>query len=127
MWRALASNALTLMIVGLVAAAGLLAWAREQYVGPGPLEQAICVRVERGSSFAALSRALQAQGAVSDARILRIGADYTGRAEQLKFGSCANWTRRPTAMSRSRTSTPPPIRCRKPMSMRPATTRCGSG
>jgi UPF0755 protein len=87
MWRALASNALTLMIVGLVAAAGLLAWAREQYVGPGPLEQAICVRVERGSSFAALSRALQAQGAVSDARILRIGADYTGRAEQLKFGS----------------------------------------
>ncbi len=87
MWRAIASNALTLMIVGLVAAAGLLAWAREQYSGAGPLDQAICVRVDRGASLAAVSRSLQAQGAISDARIFRIGADYSGKAEQLKFGS----------------------------------------
>ncbi|MDR5651777.1 endolytic transglycosylase MltG [Ruixingdingia sedimenti] len=87
MWRAVASNALTLFIVILVAVAGVLAWGRQQYVAPGPLAEAICVRVERGASLAAVSRNLAAQGAVSDARIFRIGADYTDKAQGLKFGS----------------------------------------
>lgn len=87
MWRSIASNALTLFIVLLVAAAGLLAWGREQFAGPGPLEQAICFRVERGDSLSAVSRALEEQGAVSDARIFRIGAEYSGKADALKFGS----------------------------------------
>ena len=63
MWRAIASNALTLFFVGLVAAAGLLAWGREQYAGPGPLDQSICFRVERGASLASVSRALEEEGA----------------------------------------------------------------
>jgi len=87
MWRSIASNALTLFIVLLVAAAGLLAWGREQFAGPGPLEQAICFRVERGDSLSAVSRALEEQGAISDARIFRIGAEYSGKADALKFGS----------------------------------------
>ena len=87
MWRSIASNALTLFIVALVALAGLLHWGREQFAGPGPLEQAICFRVERGDSLSAVSRALEAQGAVSDARIFRIGADYSDKADDLKFGS----------------------------------------
>jgi len=87
MWRSIASNALTLFVVVMVAAAGLLAWGREQFTGPGPLEQSICFRVERGASLSAVSRALEEQGAVSDARIFRIGADYSGRADALKFGS----------------------------------------
>ncbi|MBU9696278.1 endolytic transglycosylase MltG [Rhodobacteraceae bacterium HSP-20] len=87
MWRSVASNALTLFIVLLVAAAGLLAWGREQFTGPGPLTQAICFRVERGASLSAVSRALEEQGAVSDARIFRIGAEYSGKADGLKFGS----------------------------------------
>jgi UPF0755 protein len=87
MWRSIASNALTLFIVVLVAAAGLLAWGREQFSGPGPLAQAICFRVERGDSLSAVSRALEEQGAISDARIFRIGADYSGKADALKFGS----------------------------------------
>ena len=87
MWRSVASNALTLFIVLLVAAAGLLAWGREQFAGPGPLDQAICFRVERGDSLSAVSRALEEQGAVSDARIFRIGAEYSGKADALKFGS----------------------------------------
>lgn len=87
MWRSIASNALTLFIVVLVIAAGVLAWGREQFAGPGPLEQAICFRVERGDSLSAVSRALEEQGAVSDARIFRIGAEYSGKADALKFGS----------------------------------------
>ncbi|MCZ8333412.1 MAG: endolytic transglycosylase MltG [Rhodobacteraceae bacterium] len=87
MWRSIASNALTLFIVLLVMAAGLLAWGREEFAGAGPLEQAICFRVERGDSLSAVSRALEEQGAVSDARIFRIGAEYSGKADDLKFGS----------------------------------------
>ncbi|MES2846034.1 MAG: endolytic transglycosylase MltG [Pseudomonadota bacterium] len=87
MWRSVASNALTLFIVLLVVAAGILAWGREQFTGPGPLAQAICFRVERGDSLSAVSRALEEQGAVSDARIFRIGADYSDKAQGLKFGS----------------------------------------
>ena len=87
MWKSVASNALTLFIVLLVAVAGVLAWGRQQYVGPGPLAQAICVKVERGASLGEVSRNLESQGAVSDARIFRIGADYSGKANGLRFGS----------------------------------------
>ncbi len=87
MWRSLASNALTLFILILVVAAGLLAWGREQFKGPGPLTDAVCFRVERGASLSAVSRALEAQGVVSDARVFRIGADYSDKADLLKFGS----------------------------------------
>lgn len=87
MWRAIASNALTLFIVLLVVAAGVLAWGRQVYNGPGPLAEAICFKVEKGASLSQVSRALQDQGAVSDARIFRIGADYSSKGGALKFGS----------------------------------------
>ncbi len=87
MWRAIASNALTLVIVALVVAAGLLAWGRGVYSGPGPLADATCVKVERGASLSAVSRTLQADGVIADARIFRIGADYADRERLLKFGS----------------------------------------
>ncbi len=87
MWRSVASNALTLFIVALVIAAGILAWGREQFRGAGHLTEPVCVRVERGASLSAVSRTLEEQGAVSDARIFRIGAEYSGQADQLKFGS----------------------------------------
>ena len=87
MWRSVASNALTLFIVGLIAAAGALAWGRKQFTGPGPLVASVCVKVEKGASLSAVSRSLEDQGAVSDARIFRIGADYSEKAAGLKFGS----------------------------------------
>lgn len=87
MWKSVASNALTLFIVALIAAAAVLAWGREQFTGPGPLTQAICVKVDKGATLSAVSRALEEQGAVTDARIFRIGADYSGKASGLKFGS----------------------------------------
>jgi len=87
MLRSVASNALTLFIVVLVVMAGILAWGREQFRAPGPLAEAVCFRVDRGASLSVVSRALESQGAVSDARIFRIGADYAERADDLKFGS----------------------------------------
>lgn len=87
MWKSIASNALTLFIVALIAAAAAVAWGRNEFVKPGPLADAICLQVERGASLASVSRNLEERGAVSDARIFRIGADYSGRAQDLKFGS----------------------------------------
>jgi len=87
MWRSVASNALTLFIVLLVVAAGILAWGRQMYVQPGPLAQAICFKVDKGASLSQISRGLEEEGAITDARILRIGVEYSDRAAQLKFGS----------------------------------------
>jgi UPF0755 protein len=87
MWRSVASNALTLFVVLLAVGAALLAWGRNEFTGPGPLADAVCVRVDRGASLIAVSQALEEKGVVSNARIFRIGADYAGRAEALKFGS----------------------------------------
>ncbi|WP_372603538.1 endolytic transglycosylase MltG [Actibacterium sp.] len=87
MWRSIASNALTLFIVGLVLLGGVVLWGKGQYVNPGPLAEAICLKVETGSNMRRVSDELAKQGAVSNAQILRIGADYSGKADQLKAGS----------------------------------------
>ena len=87
MWRSVASNALTLFIVILVAAAAVVAWGRNEFSKPGPLTAPICLQVEKGATLSAVSRNLEERGAVSDARIFRIGADYADRSGDLKFGS----------------------------------------
>ena len=87
MWRHIASNALTFLIVGLFLAAGAVVWATRQYDGPGPLAEAICLRVEPGSNFRRVSEDLAEQGAVSSPALLRMGADYSDRSGDLKAGS----------------------------------------
>jgi UPF0755 protein len=87
MWRHIVSNFLTVLIVILVGLGGLAAWAKKQYTNPGPLTQAVCLRVEPGASFARVSEDLRGQGAISSAYIFRAGADYAGKSGALKFGS----------------------------------------
>ena len=87
MWRSVASNALTLFIVILIAMAALVAWGRNEFFAAGPLAEPICLEVEKGASLSAVSRNLEERGAITDARIFRIGAEYADRAEALKFGS----------------------------------------
>ena len=87
MWKTFASNALTLMIVLLFAAGGLVGWGKAQYSGEGPLQQAAFFEVPRGASMRAVSNALEAQGIISNASIFRIGTDYAGMASKLKFGN----------------------------------------
>ena len=87
MWKSVASNALTLFIVILVVAFGVIAWGRQQFIGAGPLATPVCFKVERGASLSQVGRTLEEKGVVSDARIFRIGADYSGRSKDLKFGS----------------------------------------
>ncbi|MBM9595217.1 endolytic transglycosylase MltG [Roseitranquillus sediminis] len=87
MWRHIASNALTLGVVALAVMSGIVVWGRAQYSEPGPLAEAICLRVESGSNMGAVSRELEGRGAVSSAPIFRIGADYTDKSQELKAGS----------------------------------------
>lgn len=86
-WRHIASNFLTLLIVILVAVATAIAWAKHQYVAEGPSTVATCVRVAPGASLGAVSEQLAAQGVVSNGYIFRAGADYSGKSRDLKFGS----------------------------------------
>jgi UPF0755 protein len=87
MWRHIASNFLTIAILLLVALAGAVAWGQRQYTGPGPLAEAICLRVAPGSSFRGVAAELKDRGAVSSGYILKVGADYAGLSSELKAGS----------------------------------------
>src|SRR5690606_5595846 len=87
MWRGIASDALTLLIVLLVAVAVAVAWGRNQYQAPGPSEIAQCVEIPQGARLNEVSKQLEAQGVITSPYIMRTGADYAGKAGQLKFGS----------------------------------------
>ncbi len=85
--RHIAANALTLLIVGLVVLGGVISWGQREFVAAGPLESAVCLRVERGANLRAVSRSAEELGAVSSPTVFRIGARYTERDDQLRFGS----------------------------------------
>jgi UPF0755 protein len=87
MWKSIAANGLTFLILGLLALAGVIAWGQNAYRTAGPLETAICLRVESGSTMRRVADNLAAEGAVSNAAIFRMGADYTDKAALLKAGS----------------------------------------
>ncbi|MDQ1899791.1 endolytic transglycosylase MltG [Paracoccus sp. WLY502] len=86
-WRNIASNFLTLLIVLLIAAAAAVAWGKHQFSGPGPSAVAQCVQVAPGASLNAVSQQLAEQGAISNSYVFRAGADYLDKARDLKFGS----------------------------------------
>ncbi|KEJ90197.1 endolytic transglycosylase MltG [Sulfitobacter donghicola] len=87
MWRHVAANAFTFLMVGLFLLGGLIMWGKGQYDAPGPLTQAVCVQVAGGSNMRRVSENLAEQGAVSSASIFRIGADYEKKSSKLKAGS----------------------------------------
>ncbi|QFT59645.1 putative aminodeoxychorismate lyase [Sulfitobacter sp. THAF37] len=87
MWRHIASNAVTFLIMGLFLLGGVIIWGKSEYQAEGPLSDAICLQVERGSNMRRVSQKLADQGAISSAAIFRIGADYEEKTAQLKAGS----------------------------------------
>jgi len=87
MWRNIASNAITLLILAVLGLAILVGWGQRQFTGPGPLEEAIYFEVPRGATIRTVSRDLTAAGAISSDAIFRIGADYTEMSDDLKFGT----------------------------------------
>jgi len=87
MWRSIASNALTFLVVALFLFGGVLLWAQNEYSAEGPLTAPICLEVPRGTNMVRVSENLAEQGAVTSAMMFRLGADYTDRTQALKAGS----------------------------------------
>lgn len=87
MWRHVAANAITFLMLGLFLLGGLIMWGKSEYSAAGPLSEAVCVQVKSGSTMRRVSKDLAKQGAVTSASILRIGADYEEKTGQLKAGS----------------------------------------
>ncbi len=87
MWRHIASNLLTLLVVMVFLLGGIILWGQSQYTATGPLKDAICLRVPPGTTMRGVSRDLESEGAVTSGTIFRVGADYAGREDDLKAGS----------------------------------------
>lgn len=87
MWRHIASNSLTFLVVVVFLLGGVILWGQNEYQATGPLEEPICLQVPRGSSMRGISADLAEQGAITSERIFRIGADYTDKTQLLKAGS----------------------------------------
>ncbi|MGR3639928.1 endolytic transglycosylase MltG [Alterinioella nitratireducens] len=87
MWKHIAANAFSLLIVALIAFAGAIAWGQRQFVEPGPAAEAAYFEVARGASLAEVGDNLAAAGIISSPVIFRLGARYTERADELRFGN----------------------------------------
>jgi len=87
MWKHVAANGISLLIVAFIAFAGLIAWAQRQYTEEGPLETATYFEVARGATLAAVSEDLADAGIIDSAMLFRLGARYTDRADALRFGN----------------------------------------
>ncbi|MDA8747815.1 endolytic transglycosylase MltG [Litoreibacter sp.] len=87
MWKSIASNFLTIFILALFAIGGLIGWGQSQYKAEGPLQQAAFFEVPRGASLRSVSEKLADVGAISNASVFRIGAEYSDMARKLKFGN----------------------------------------
>jgi len=86
-WRNIASNALTLFVILLFLLAGVVLWGNNTYRAEGPLAEAICLEVPRGTNMARVADELERQGAVASPTVFRLGADYTEKSSELKAGS----------------------------------------
>ncbi len=87
MWRHVAANGITFLIVALFLVAGVIVWGTQSYKEPGPLAAGICLQVQPGSNMRQVSAQLEDQGAVRSGAIFRIGADYAEKSQDLKAGS----------------------------------------
>ncbi len=87
MWTHISSNALNILIVFGVLIVGAVNWGMATYSAPGPLKEAAFFDVAPGASLRAVSENLERAGIVSSASVFRLGAHYTDRAQDLKFGT----------------------------------------
>lgn len=87
MWRHIAANALTFLIVALFLLVGAVSWGVNQYRQAGPLSEAICFQVPSGSNMRGVAEQLVEREAVTSSTIFRMGADYADKSRQLKAGS----------------------------------------
>ncbi len=87
MRKALASNTLMFLIVGLVVFGAVLGWGKAQFGAVGPLARAVCFTVPSGSNFSKVSDGLAEIGAIKTPWVFRIGVRNSGKSGDLKAGT----------------------------------------
>jgi len=87
MWKSVAATGMSFLIIVFIAVAGAIAWGQREFRAPGPLTEATFFEVPRGASLRRISDDLAEVGAVSSAVLFRVGADYAGMGDQLRFGT----------------------------------------
>jgi UPF0755 protein len=87
MLRSLASNTLTVLILGFFLVGALGIWGKSQFVTDGPLQNAICFKVESGSTMRTVAYNLVNDKAISSDFIFRISMESSGLSRQIKAGS----------------------------------------
>ena len=86
MMRHFAANALTVLIIGLLLFLGIILWGKSEYESAGPLTAPLRIEVEKGEALGSVGAKLAKGGAISDPRLFRVAARYTGQDAGLKFG-----------------------------------------
>lgn len=87
MWKHIAANGISFLIVALIAAAAGLGWGQQQWTGEGPLEQAAFFEVEQGDTLSRVSERLEQAGAIRSATVFRVGVRAADRSDDLRFGN----------------------------------------
>jgi len=87
MWKSVAANGISFLIVALIALAGVIGWGQHQFEAEGPLDQPVFYEVPRGASLSEVSAGLEEAGAITNAMIFRLGTEYADRAGDLRFGN----------------------------------------
>lgn len=86
MFRHLAANALTVLILVLALVFGAIVWGQREYMAPGPLTAPLAMEIERGEGLASVAAKLKAGGAVREETVFRVAARYTRQDQGLRFG-----------------------------------------
>jgi peptidoglycan lytic transglycosylase G len=86
MIKHVASNAITLLIVVMGLAGGILAWGATQMEKPGGFTSDVVFEVKAGDRLKAVSERLEAEGLISNGTVFRIAARSAGDDQRLKFG-----------------------------------------
>lgn len=86
MFRNLAANALTVLIVGLALLFGVIVWGQRQYAAPGPLAEPLLMEVDRGEGLSSIAAKLEDGGAIRNESMFRIAARYSKQDQGLRYG-----------------------------------------
>ena len=86
MFRHLAANALTFLIVGLALLFGVIVWGQRQYEAAGPLTAPLVVEVDRGEGLSSVAEKLESGGAIRNGSLFRVAARYTEQDQGLRYG-----------------------------------------
>lgn len=85
--KAIIALALVVTILGGAALGAGWFWFQGEIAKPGPLEAEQLFKVERGEALSTVAKRLEANGVISDARLLRLKARLDGTENAIKAGA----------------------------------------